>query len=86
MLFLQEQFCLNIYCGNILLHLLLETKIFFLTTYYKFAIKNNPFMQLRLIICKTVNKNKLKVWKFLSHRLSGFSAVKETVTRVEGRR
>ena len=47
-------------------------KKFFLSTTNKFAIQNNPLMQLRLISCKTVNKNKLKVWKFQSHRLTSF--------------
>ena len=40
-------------------------------------------MQLRLIFHKTVNKNKLIV-KFQSHRLSSFSAIKKTVTKVKG--
>ena len=33
---------------------------------------------------KNVNKNKLKAWKFQSHRLSSFLAIKKAVTAVEG--
>ena len=36
-------------------------------------------MQLRVIFHKAVKKKKLKVWKFQSHRLNYFSAIKETV-------
>ena len=59
---------------------------FFLPTSNKFAIQNNPFMQLRLICHKIVNKKKLKAWKFQSYRLSSFSAITKTVTGVEGKR
>ena len=41
-------------------------------------------MQLRLIFHKTLNKNKLGVRKFQSHKLSKFSAIKKTVTGVKG--
>ena len=34
---------------------------------------------------KTVNRNKLKVWQFKSHRFINFSAVKKTVAGVGGR-
>ena len=34
-------------------------------------------MHLRLIFCKAVNKNKLKVWKLENHRLSSFSTIKK---------
>ena len=37
-----------------------------------------------LIFHKTVNRNKLKVRKFQSHQLGSFSAIKKTVTGVEG--
>ena len=37
-----------------------------------------------LIFHKTVNRNKLKVRKFQSHKLGSFSAIKKTVTGVEG--
>ena len=40
-------------------------------------------MQLHSIFHKVVIRNKLKVLKFQSHRLSSFSAIKKTVTRVE---
>ena len=43
-------------------------------------------MQLHLILYKTVKKNKLKIWKFQSHRVSSFSAIKKMVTRVGGER
>ena len=54
-----------------------------LPTSHKSAIKSNPLMQLDSIFYKTVNKNKLRVWKFQSHRFSSFLAIKETVTGVE---
>ena len=57
---------------------------FFLTTSNKFAIQNNPFRQLCLIFHKTLNK--LKVWKFRSHRLDIFQYLKKIVTGVEGER
>ena len=42
-------------------------------------------MQLRLFFSlKAVNQNKLKVLKFQSPRLNSFSAIKKTVTEVEG--
>ena len=56
---------------------------FSLPTSHKSAIKSNPLMQLDSIFYKTVNKNKLRVWKFQSHRFSSFLAIKETVTGVE---
>ena len=59
-------------------------KKFFLPTFNKFAIQNNPLTKLCLIFHRAVNKNKLKAWKFQSHRLSSFLAIKEIVTRVEG--
>ena len=34
----------------------------------------------------TVNRNKLKVWKFQGHWFGSFSAIKKTVTEVEGGR
>ena len=37
-----------------------------------------------LSFSQNVNKNKLKVWKFQSHRLSRFLAITKTVTGVEG--
>ena len=40
-------------------------------------------MQLRPIFYKTGNRNKLKFLIFQSHRLSGFPAIKKTVTKVE---
>ena len=57
-------------------------KIFFLPT-YKSVIKYDPGMQLSLIFHKKVNRNKLKVRKFQSHRLSSFSAIKKIVIRVQ---
>ena len=39
---------------------------FSLPTSHKSAIKSNPLMQLDSIFYKTVNKNKLRVWKFQS--------------------
>ena len=41
-------------------------------------------MQLRSIFHETVSRKKLKVWKFQSYMLSCFSAIKKTVTGVEG--
>ena len=41
-------------------------------------------MLLHSIFHKSVNRNKLKVCKFQSHRLISFSAIKETVTVLEG--
>ena len=60
-----------------------KKRVFFLLTSDKSAIKNNPLMQLHSIFHKVVIRNKLKVLKFQSHRLSSFSAIKKTVTRVE---
>ena len=68
MSFLSEHICLNIYYGYILLHFGLEgvkihtikKKTFFVPISNKFAIQNNPLIQLRLIF-RTVDKNKLKV-------------------------
>ena len=57
---------------------------FFLPNFDKAAIKNNPFMELRSIFYKTVKRNKLKVWEFWSQRFNSFSAIKKTVTSVEG--
>ena len=62
----------------------LKNKDVFLLTFNKLAIQNNPLMQLHQMFHKTVNKNKLKVSKFQSHRISSFSAIKRTVTGVEG--
>ena len=62
----------------------LKKVVLFLPTPNKFLIQNNPLMQLRLNFHKTANKNKLKVCKCQSNRLSGFSAIKKTVTRVKG--
>ena len=60
MSFLWEHFCLiNIYYGNILLHLGLEEFKSFLPTSDKSAIKNNPLMQLRSIFYKAAETN----WK-----------------------
>ena len=59
-------------------------KMFFFTSSNKFAIQNNPLLQLLLIFLKTVKKYKLEVCKFQIHRLSSFSAIKKTVTGVEG--
>ena len=61
----------------------LKKRVFFLLTSDKSAIKNNPLMQLHSIFHKVVIKNKVKVLKFQRHRLSSFSAIKKTVTRVE---
>ena len=55
--------------------------VFFLSTSDKSAIKINPFMQLRSNFHKRVDRNKLKVSKFQSH---SFSAIKKTLTEVEG--
>ena len=55
---------------------------FFLPTCNKSARKNDPRMQLPSIFHKTVNRNKLKVWKFHNHRISSFSAIKKTVIEV----
>ena len=41
-------------------------------------------MQLHLIFHKTVNRNKLKVWKSQNRRLSNFPVINKTVTGVEG--
>ena len=41
-------------------------------------------MQLVLIFNKTVNKNKLKVSNFRSHRPNRFSAITKAVTEVGG--
>ena len=41
-------------------------------------------MQLHTLFHKTVNRNKLTLWKFQSHRLSSFTAINKTVT-VNGR-
>ena len=41
-------------------------------------------MQLCLVFYKTVHQNKLKVWSFQNHKLSSFSAIRKTVTGVEG--
>ena len=49
----------------------------------KFAVQNNPLMQLRLIFYKAVNKPKLEVLKFQSHRLGSFQAIKKIETGVE---
>ena len=43
----------------------------------------HPLVQLQLVFHKTVNENKLKVWKFQSHRFSSFLAIKRSVTGVE---
>ena len=72
MSFLEEQLCVNIYYGNYYFILVWKglkppkskKLFFFLHTSKKFAIQNNPLMQLRLIFHKTFNKNILKVWKF----------------------
>ena len=61
-------------------------KHIFLTIPNKFVIQNNPLVQLRLIVHKIINKNKLKVWKFQSQRLIKFSAIKKAGTGVEGGR
>ena len=53
-------------------------KMFFFTS-DKYAVKNNPLMQLSLIIHKTEIK-------FQSLRLLNFSAIKKTVTELEGNR
>ena len=49
----------------------------------KFAIQNNPLMQLRNF-SQSVNKNKLKLWKFQSKRLSSFLEIKKIVERGGG--
>ena len=59
------------YAGN----LALACKMFSLSTSKKFAIQNNRLIQLHLIFYRTVTKNKLKVWKFQSHRRISFSAI-----------
>ena len=41
-------------------------------------------MKLESIFHKRVNRKKMKVWEFQSHMLSSFSAIKNTVTGVEG--
>ena len=63
----------------------LKKMFVFLTISNKFAIKNNPFLQLHSIFYKTINRNKMKVRRLQSHRLSSFSAIKKTVTGVERR-
>ena len=90
MSFLLEYCCLNFYYGNIFLHFGLEgvknhrtKKCFFLPTSTKSAIKKESTHVLRSISHKTVNRNKLKVWKFQCHRLSSFSAITKTVTGVK---
>ena len=49
--------------------------VFFLLTSNKFAIQNNPFIQLRLIFHKKLNK--LKVWQFQTHKLSSFQQLRK---------
>ena len=82
-------FCLNIYYGNILLQFGLQgfkndkVKIFFfLPTSDKSPINNDLGMQLHWMFYKTVNENKLNIWKSQSHRLSSFSLIKKTVSGV----
>ena len=53
---------------------------FFLPTYDKPAIKNNPRIQLHSIFHETVNRNK----KPKNFRLNSFSAIQKTVSGVEG--
>ena len=87
MSFLQKHFCLNICYGNILLCFGLEwlkSHQFLLPTFDKYAIKNNPIIQLCSIFPEKVHVNKLTVWTFQSHRLNSFSAIKKTVTGMEG--
>ena len=57
----------------------LKKSLFFPPIFNKFAIQNNPLIQLYLMFHKTVNKNKLEVWKFQSHSLSSFWAIKKMV-------
>ena len=66
----------------------MEVKIYknFLPTCNKFLIQSNPLLHLDLIFHKKVNKNKLKILKFQSHRLSSFSAIEKTITGVEAER
>ena len=71
------------FCGQrITIHWL---EIWLLPASNKFTIQNNPLMQLGLIFHQTGNKKKLKVWKFQSHSLNSFSAIKKTVTGMERR-
>ena len=74
-------FCLNIYYGNILLQFGLHG-FTALPTSDKSAINNDLGTQLHWMFYKTVNENKLKVWKSQSHRLSSFSLIKKTVSGV----
>ena len=60
-----------------------KIKSFFPPTFNKFAIQNNPVMQLRLVFHKTGNKNNIKEWKLKSHWLSSFSSIRKTETGVE---
>ena len=66
--FLQKHFCLNICYGNILLHFGLKAvkihkvskKCFLLPTSNRFAILNNPLMQLQIIFKKTLIKQSIE--------------------------
>ena len=66
--FLQKHFCLNICYGNILLHFGLKAvkihkvskKCFFLPTSNRFAILNNPLMQLQIIFKNTLIKQSIE--------------------------
>ena len=73
MTFLQENICLNIYYGNILLQFGLEGVkiykikncwVFFRPTFNTFAKQNNPLMKLRIILNKTVKTTTLKPENF----------------------
>ena len=55
-------------------------KRFFSTNLRQICNKNDPWMQLHSVFHKTVNRNKLKVWKLQSDSLCSFSAIEMNVT------
>ena len=81
-----KNFCLNIYYRNILLRFGLEQVNIYEINKKHFFLNTPPTNSQYKIFHKTVNENKLKVWKFQSHRFSGFLAIKRSVTGVERRR
>ena len=61
-------------------------KLFFSTRLPQICVAKESANAITLNFSQNVNKNKLKVGKFQSPRLSGFPAIKKTVTWVEAGR
>ena len=91
MSFLWEHICLNVYYGNIFLNFGLvgikmhKIKVFFLPSSNKFAIQNNPPMQLRLIFYKRLIKTNWKSENFKVIDLVVFQQLKKFGSRGAGK-